>query len=112
MSAKKVTDTKIPDDSELDSGVCSGPIYQWPESADSGLISSEMSSEIKSEEKKVPSVYVESEYDSGVLEVFDDFTNLSLDPKTVVPPPPTDTKATSALPPLYVLFKQDDDGDT
>lgn len=111
MSAKKDTQTKITEDSEFDSGIVSGPM-------DSGILSFDIeSSEVKSdinESRNVPIITIDdhkTELDSGLVDVTEELSSFRLDVDTAMPSS-VEIKTTNILPPLSVLFKQDDDGDT
>lgn len=118
MSAKKVCDTKIFEDESTDSGFLSGPLSEQLLSSDNLDASDEPVDSDK--DKKVISEY--PELDSGVdLCLSECMSNVNLSDPTptataeaplIVIESETTQQKNQDIPPLSILFQQDDDGDT
>lgn len=110
MSANKGFETKIHDDENADSGFLSGPIDQLPSELEDEEVESE-SREVCDTEDMNP--------DSGVGLCVDGFNRLGFEESPTARPVELKVQDTQPeeipdkdLPPLAVLFQQDDDGDT
>lgn len=108
MSANKGFNTKVEyDDENTDSGFLSGPIDRLPdqveEESDNKIVESEESDPID----------LDSGLDLCLSERLDSLQVEDATPTALHPPKVTVTEdASSELPPLAILFQQDDDGDT
>lgn len=107
MSANKGFNTKVEYDDNTDSGFLSGPIDRLPdqveEESDCKIVESEESDPID----------LDSGLDLCLSERLDSLRVEDATPTALHPPKVTVTEeASSELPPLAILFQQDDDGDT
>ncbi|CAH2107932.1 unnamed protein product [Euphydryas editha] len=114
MSAKKVCDTKIFEDETTDSGFLSGPLSEQLLSSDNLDTREEP---VESDNKVISECL---ELDSGVdLCLSEGLSNVNLSDPTPTPQAPlivieseTTQQKNHDIPPLAILFQQDDDGDT
>ncbi|XP_026501384.1 NF-kappa-B inhibitor cactus-like [Vanessa tameamea] len=112
MSAKKVCETKIFEDENTDSGFLSGPLSEQLLSSDD-LDTREDRLDSDNEKKVISEC---TELDSGVdLCLSECLSNVKLSdlpPTTQGPLIVIESERTQDIPPLAILFQQDDDGDT
>lgn len=107
MSANKGFDTKVEYDDNTDSGFLSGPIDRLPDQ-----VEDESDSKIVESEESDP-IDLDSGLDLCLSQRLDSLRVEDATPTALHPPKVTVTEeASSELPPLAILFQQDDDGDT
>lgn len=110
MSASKGFETKINDDENADSGFLSGPIDQFPSELEEDHGELESDKQVSSEPDEVVNP------DSGVSLCTDRLETLHLGLQTPTAPTVRVTHSEEIpnkdLPPIAILFQQDDDGDT
>lgn len=99
MSAKKDYETKLGEDENTDSGFLTGEI-SGPCDPEPTLSEPEKKDDNQKKE--------ECELDSGLVLISEELSSVHITETTLKPPP---TKS-SDIPPLNILFQQDDDGDT
>ncbi|XP_050669786.1 NF-kappa-B inhibitor cactus-like [Leptidea sinapis] len=113
MSAKKVFDTKVLDDENSDSGFLSGPISeQLSEDFDSREHTEPTEPTNKSDKNTISE---NTDLDSGLdLCLSECLSNVNLGdtPTAQAPIIVIEPERTQDIPPLAILFQQDDDGDT
>ncbi|XP_038215104.1 NF-kappa-B inhibitor cactus-like [Zerene cesonia] len=115
MSAKKVFDTKIHEDENTDSGFLSGPLSEQLVSEEFDPVEEPKNEAPKeSSDKNVISDTVD--LDSGLdLCLSERLSSVNLSDSTPVAQPPLiiiGNEKPQDIPPLAILFQQDDDGDT